>query len=104
ALLAHKKRVGIYGWGVVAPRSPDVSSFEANLETASTWLTPFEGFGPSTFLVGQPEFDFHRYKAWIDQRFKPNRYPQLEQKMGKPSLFAIGAFIQALEQNPGLEK
>ena len=88
----------------MAPRSPDVASFEANLEGTSTWLTPFEGFGPSTFLVGQPEFDFHRYRGWIDARFKPNRFPQLEHKMGAPSLFAIGAFIQALEQNPGLEQ
>ena len=88
----------------MAPQSPDVATFEAKLESASTWLTPFEGFGPSTFLVGQPEFDFHRYKGWIDERFKPNRFPQLEQKMGMPSLYAIGAFIQALEQNPGLEK
>jgi hypothetical protein len=81
-----------------------VASFEANLEGASSWLTPFEGFGPSTFLVGEPEFDFCRYKSWIDARFKPNRFTQLQQKMGMPSLFAIGAFIQALGQNPGIEE
>ena len=102
--MARQARVGIYGWGIVAPRSEDMASFEANLEGSESWLTPFEGFGPSTFLVGQPAFDFHRYKGWIDARFKPNRYPQLVQKMGMPSLYAIGAFIQALDQNPGIEQ
>ena len=26
----EKKRIGIFGWGVVAPRSPDIERFEAN--------------------------------------------------------------------------
>jgi len=98
------KRIGIYGWGVVAPKSRDVDAFAANLESNETWLTAFEGFGPSTFLVGEPEFDFQRYKGWIDERFRPNRFPMLRQKMGDPTLFAIGAFIQALQQNPGIEQ
>ncbi|NKB88038.1 MAG: beta-ketoacyl synthase [Acidobacteria bacterium] len=96
-------RIGIFGWGVVAPRSPDVETFAANLETSDTWLTPFDGFGPSNFLVGQPDFDLERYKGWIDERFPPGKFPQLRQKMGTTPQFAIGAFIQSLSQNPGIE-
>jgi len=97
-------RIGIYGWGVVAPRSPDIDAFAANLESSESWLTPFEGFGPSNFLVGTPEFDLERYKEWVDERFPPGRFPQLRQKMGATTQYAIGAFIQALEQNPGIEQ
>ncbi len=98
------KRVGVFGWGIVAPRSPDVAAFARNLERAESWLTPFNGFGPDSFLVGQPEFSFLAYKPWIDARFPPNRFPQLAEKMDDPTQFAIGAFIQALGQNPGLEE
>ena len=36
----------ISGWGAVAPRLPNVHAFQANLETATSWLEPFEDFGP----------------------------------------------------------
>ncbi|MGD2115731.1 MAG: beta-ketoacyl synthase N-terminal-like domain-containing protein [Acidobacteriota bacterium] len=98
------KRIGIYGWGLVAPRSPDIDAFADNLETAESWLEPFNGFGPDTFLVGKPEFAFERYREWIDRRFPPNRYPQLAEKMDPMVQYAIGAFIQALGQNPGMEQ
>ena len=98
------RRVGIFGWGIVAPRSPNIEAFERNLEAAESWLSPFEGFGPSNFLVGTPEFRFADYKGWIDERFPPNRFSQLEKKMGLPTLYAVGAFIQALSQNPGIEQ
>ena len=62
-------RIGIFGWGVVAPKSPDVGAFERNLGRATSWLEPFEGFGPNNFLVGNPVFDFAAYKPWIDERF-----------------------------------
>ena len=97
------KRIGVFGWGVVAPKSPDIGSFEKNLSKASSWLEPFEGFGPSNFLVGRPEFDFEAYRPWIDERFEPRRFSQLKSKMGNIVKYAIGAFIQALGQNPGLE-
>jgi 3-oxoacyl-(acyl-carrier-protein) synthase len=98
-----RKRIGVFGWGLVAPRSPDIQAFERNLSSADSWLTPFDGFGPSNFLVGKPEFDFKRYKPWIDTRFEPRKFPQLEAKMGLNVQYAVGAFIQALGQNPGLE-
>jgi 3-oxoacyl-(acyl-carrier-protein) synthase len=97
------KRIGVFGWGVVAPKSPDVDTFESNLKSATSWLEPFDGFGPSNFLVGRPEFDFEVYKSWIDARFEPRKYSQLQSKMGNTVKYAIGAFIQALGQNPGLE-
>lgn len=98
------RRVGIFGWGVVAPRSPHIEAFAKNLESAESWLEPFNGFGPDNFLVGKPEFRFEDYRDWVIQRFKPNRFSQLESKMGQPVQFAIGSFIQALGQNPGLEQ
>lgn len=98
------QRIGIFGWGVVAPRSPDIDAFAANLATAESWLAPFDGFGPSNFLVGSPEFRFADYQEWVDERFPPSRFPQLESKMDKPTQFAVGAFVQALHQNPGLEE
>lgn len=98
------RRVGIFGWGVVAPRSPHIDAFARNLESSASWLEPFGGFGPDNFLVGRPEFRFEDYRDWVIQRFKPNRFSQLESKMGEPIQFAIGCFIQALSQNPGLEQ
>jgi 3-oxoacyl-[acyl-carrier-protein] synthase II len=99
-----RRRIGVFGWGIVAPKSPNIVAFARNLEKSESWLTPFEGFGPSNFLVGEPEFRFEDYKPWIDARFAPRHYQNLKEKMDLPSLYAIGAFIQALEQNPGLEK
>ena len=98
-----KKAVGVYGWGVVAPQSPDIGAFEKNLERAGSWLSPFTGFGPSNFLVGQPSFDFSAYRPWFDARFPPARYAQVDEKMGPMVKYAIGAFIQSLSQNTGIE-
>ena len=96
-------RVGIFGWGVVAPRSPNIDAFARNLASTESWLGAFNGFGPDNFLVGVPEFRFADYRDWIASRFPPARFHQLEEKMDLPVQYAIGAFIQALEQNPGLE-
>jgi hypothetical protein len=97
-------RVGVFGWGVVAPRSPNIDAFAENLGRADTWLTPFRGFGPNNFLVGYPEFDFEAYRGWVEARFPPSRFHQLADKMGTPTQYTIGSFIQALGQNPGLEE
>lgn len=102
--MTNRARVGIFGWGVVAPKSSDIEAFERNLQSADTWLSPFEGYGQSNFLVGNPEFDFETYHAWFDARFPPAKYSQLDEKMGPMVKYAIGAFIQSLGQNPGLEQ
>jgi 3-oxoacyl-[acyl-carrier-protein] synthase II len=96
-------RVGVFGWGIVAPKSPNIEVFADNLQSSESWLAPFNGFGPDNFLVGMPEFRFADYRGWIDARFPPRRFMQLEEKMDLPSLYAIGAFIQALDQNRGME-
>lgn len=100
--MADRKRVGVFGWGIVAPKSPDITTFEQNLERADTWLSPFKGYGQSNFLVGYPEFDFDAYRSWFDERFPPAKFAQLKEKMGPVVQFAIGAFIQSLAQNPGI--
>ena len=101
--MPERKRIGIFGWGVVAPKSPNVEQFERNLATGGTWLEPFRGYGPSNFLVGYPEFNFDAYRPWFDQRFPPAKFGQLKDKMGPIVQYAIGAFIQSLDQNPGIE-
>jgi 3-oxoacyl-[acyl-carrier-protein] synthase II len=97
-------RVGVFGWGIVAPKSPNIEAFADNLQSSESWLAPFNGFGPDNFLVGMPEFRFADYRSWIDARFPPRRFMQLEEKMDLPSLYAIGAFIQSLDQNRGMEE
>lgn len=88
----------------MAPRSPNVDVFAANLATSESWLQPFNGFGPDNFLVGVPEFSFEAYHDWLHDRFPPNRFRQLQEKMDLPTLYAVGGFIQSLAQNPGLEQ
>jgi 3-oxoacyl-[acyl-carrier-protein] synthase II len=98
------KKIGIFGWGVVTPKSPNIDVFEQNLDRATSWLEPFDGFGPSHFLVGRPDLDFTVCKPWIDARFEPRKYSQLNDKMGNTVKYALGAFIQALGQNPEIEE
>jgi 3-oxoacyl-[acyl-carrier-protein] synthase II len=102
--MSYRRRVGVFGWGVVAPQSPNVDVFEQNLEQVGTWLSPYTGYGQSNFLVGYPDFDFETYHAWFDERFPPAKFAQLKDKMGPVVQYAIGAFIQSLGQNPGLEQ
>ncbi|HEY3742375.1 MAG TPA: beta-ketoacyl synthase N-terminal-like domain-containing protein [Bryobacteraceae bacterium] len=98
------KRIGVFGWGIVAPKSPNIEAFRKNLATGTSWLSPFNGYGPDNFLVGNPEFHFEDYRPWIDARFAPRHFRTLEEKMDMPVQYALGAFIQALGQNPGLEQ
>ncbi|HMB71475.1 MAG TPA: beta-ketoacyl synthase N-terminal-like domain-containing protein, partial [bacterium] len=97
-------RIGVFGWGIVAPKSPTIDAFAANLDSAESWLEPFDGFGPDNFLVGRPLFDFEDYRDWITDRFPPRRYQQVAEKMDASTKFAVGSFIQALSQNEGLEQ
>ena len=98
------KRIGVFGWGIVAPKSPNIETFQRNLASSESWLTPFNGFGPDNFLVGTPEFDFSQYHGWVGERFAPRHFQRLVDKMDYPSLYAVGAFIQSLAQNPGIEQ
>ena len=96
-------RVEVFGWGVVAPGAPDIAAFARLLESGRTALGRFDGFGPDNFRVGCPELRFEDYRSWIEARFSPTRYDQLATRMGRPTQYAVAAFIQALAQNPGLE-
>ena len=98
------KRIGVFGWGIVAPKSPNIEAFQRNLASAESWLGPFEGFGQNNFLVGTPDFDFDVYHGWVGERFAPRHFQRLVDKMDYPSLYAVGAFIQSLAQNPGIEQ
>ena len=99
-----RPRLGIFGWGLVGPKSPDIDAFARNLASAESWLAPFDGYGPSNFLVGTPSFDFDVYEPCVKERFAPRHFQRLVDKMDYPALYAVGAFIQALGQNPGLEQ
>lgn len=97
------KRVAVFGWGLVAPGAANIQEFEALLASGQSCLEPFDGFGKDLFLVGRPKFDFSHYEPWIAERFPVSRSRQLREKMDPTTLYAVGAFIQALGQNPGLE-
>lgn len=96
-------RIGVFGWGIVAPGASNIGEFAEVLDRPGSQLTPFAGFGPSNFLVGQPPFDFGAYEAWFASRFPPNRFRALDKKFGTPTKYAVGAFIQALGQNEDME-
>jgi 3-oxoacyl-(acyl-carrier-protein) synthase len=97
-------RVGVFGWGIVAPHSPNIDAFASNLQSTDSWLDPFNGFGPDNFLVGTPQFDFDDYRDWIVERFAPSRFHQLREKMDPTVLYAIGAYVQSTRQNPGIQE
>jgi hypothetical protein len=61
--MADHKRVGIFGWGVVAPKSPNVTAFERNLEHADSWPNPSR-LRQSNFV--EPEFDSKHITALDD--------------------------------------
>jgi 3-oxoacyl-(acyl-carrier-protein) synthase len=97
-------RAAVLGWGLVAPGASNIKEFQTMLSAGGSYLEPFHGFGPDTFLVGKPKFDFAKYEEWLSTRFPPARFKQLKDKMDKTTLYAIAGFIQALGQNPGLEE
>jgi 3-oxoacyl-(acyl-carrier-protein) synthase len=99
------RRIGVYGWGVVAPGARHVDRLSALLEANTSALAPDRRpeFGPGLFAVGDPDFDFADYEAWIRERHGDAYVARLRAKMGDNVLFAIGAAVQALAGAPGLE-
>ncbi len=97
-------RIAVFGWGVIAPGAATIDEFERVLASGASQLSPFGGYGPDTFLVGRPSFDFARYEPWLAERFPPGRARQLTDKMDPTTLYAVGAFIQALGQNAPVER
>lgn len=99
-----RPRVGIYGWGVVAPGARDVPALVQLLQRGGGALTISDApeLGPGLFAVGNPDFTFDDYSGWIAERHGAPYATRMLAKMGDNVQFAIGATIQALGA-PGLE-
>jgi 3-oxoacyl-[acyl-carrier-protein] synthase II len=98
-------RVGIYGWGVVAPGARNVRALEQLLRSGRSALMPSgrPELGPGLFAVGAPDFSFDDYAPWIAERRGEAYVGRLRSKMGENVQFALGATIQALQAQPKLE-
>ena len=98
-------RVGIYGWGVVAPGARNIAALEQLLRGGGSALSPSSRseLGPGLFAVGDPDFSFDEYAPWIAQRHGEAYVARLRSKMGDNVQFAVGVAIQALQGEPRLE-
>jgi 3-oxoacyl-(acyl-carrier-protein) synthase len=98
--------ISVFGWGIVAPGARDVAAFRALLERGESVLRPSADgrLGHGLFVTGDPDFDFERCRPWIEAHHGEARFSQLQNKLGDNAQFAIGALVQALESNPGLEQ
>jgi 3-oxoacyl-[acyl-carrier-protein] synthase II len=99
------RRIGVYGWGVVAPGARDVAALEALLRGGRSALTPSRGaeFGSGLFVTGDPDFTLADYDAWIAARHGDAYLARMRTKMGENVQFAVGATIQALQCDARLE-
>ena len=99
------KRVGVYGWGVVAPGARDVPAFAKLLREGGSALVPSTRpeLGPGLFAVGDPAFAFSDYADWIAKRHGAAYASRMLAKMSDNVQFALGATIQALGSAPELE-
>jgi 3-oxoacyl-(acyl-carrier-protein) synthase len=100
------RRIGVYGWGVVAPGARDVAALEALLRGGGTALTASERpeLGAGLFASGDPDFSLDGYDAWIAARHGDAYLARMRTKMGENVQFAVCAAIQALECDPRLER
>lgn len=92
------RRVGVYGWGIVAPGARNVLALESLLEQGKTALAPVRSpeLGHDLFAVGDPDFSIDEYVPWIAARKGEAFATRLKKKMGDNVLFALGATIQAM--------
>ncbi|HEY4013515.1 MAG TPA: beta-ketoacyl synthase N-terminal-like domain-containing protein [Polyangiaceae bacterium] len=99
------RRVGVYGWGVVAPGAKDVRALAALLRDGRSALapSPHPHLGHGLFPVGDPDFSFDAYAAWIAERQGDAYLTRMRSKMGDNVQFAVAAAIQALQCDPRLE-
>lgn len=98
-------RIGIYGWGVVAPGAKNVAALEQLLREGKTALKTASRpeLGEGLFAVGDPAFSFDDYVGWIAERRGEAYATRLKKKMGDNVLFALGAAVQAMQCNSKLE-
>src|SRR5580700_6284729 len=99
------RRIGVYGWGVVAPGARDVAALEALLRSGRTALTTGSRaeLGAGLFAIGDPDFTLADYDAWIAARHGDAYLARMRSKMGENVQFAVGATIQALQCDARLE-
>jgi 3-oxoacyl-[acyl-carrier-protein] synthase II len=98
------RRIGVYGWGVVAPGARDVEALESLLTSGRSALSPRAGpTGHELFPVGEPDFAFEPYANWIAERHGEAYVARIRSKTGDNVQFALGATIQALQCHPQLE-
>jgi len=100
-----RRRIGVYGVGLVAPGGPNVAAFESLLQRGGTALGPSSRpeLGYGLFAVGEPDFSFDNYAGWIAERHGEAYVTRLKAKMADNVQFAVGATIQALQCDPSLE-
>lgn len=100
------RRIGVYGWGVVAPGARNVAALDALLREGKSALrmAARPELGEGLFAVGDPDFAIDDYVPWIAERKGDAFAARLKKKMGDNVLFALGATIQALEGEPRLEE
>ncbi len=99
------RRIGVYGWGVVAPGARDVAALEALLGTgrSAIQLRGRPELGGTLFATGEPDFALADYEEWIAARHGDAYLARMRSKMGENVQFAVGATIQALRCDPRLE-
>jgi 3-oxoacyl-(acyl-carrier-protein) synthase len=99
------RRIGVYGWGVVAPGARNVAALEALLKGGRTALTADHRaeLGAGLFATGDPDFTLADYDAWIAERHGDAYLARMRSKMGENVQFAVGATIQALQCDARLE-
>lgn len=99
------RRIGVYGWGVVAPGAKNIAALSALLRQGKTALRNVTRpeLGEELFAVGDPDFSFEDAFQWIAARKGDPYANRLKKKMGDNVLFALGATVEAISCNPKLE-
>ena len=98
-----KKRVFLYGVGIVAPGASNLSEFLDLVRQGKSALTRRQSLNRA-FLAGEPKFEFSDYKNWLEERHGPKRYPLLNEKSGDLIKYGVGSLIQAVSCHKDLEK
>lgn len=100
------RRVGVYGWGIIAPGAKNVAALDKLLREGRTALKTASRpeLGDGLFAVGDPDFSVDDYTGWIAERKGDAFAARLRKKMGDNVLFALGATVQAMQCHPELEK
>jgi 3-oxoacyl-(acyl-carrier-protein) synthase len=100
-----RRRIGVYGWGIVAPGARNVAALDALLRSGRTALrtASLPSLGDGLFAVGDPDFSADDYVPWIAARKGEAYATRLKKKMGDNVLFALGATVQAMQCDDRLE-